>query len=428
MGAAHDTPPTGETEGGRGDGGGPELTALFDNMMQILHETKDAQFRIEIMEKPQIQQFISKHAALLDSSFQQVPMSQTMRSSLQRSDYIFSGIKTFHELNEAFPALLDENGNRKSFEHFLNDVRKIDQTYNRNYLRAEYNFCQTSAAMAAKWEEFMRDGDRYNLQYRTQRDKKVRPEHAALDRVTLPPTDPFWEKYFPPNGWGCRCTVVQVRKKKYPVTPSDDAIRRGEEATAKDKRGVFNFNPGIQRKTFPDYNPYTIKRCRDCDIAKGKLNLAYVPKNELCEACKLLHELQERERQKRLNNEERSRARDYAVAWADRHLPSLQLFSGESKRLLVVNSETGDEIIVNKKFFSETYAKNIRNRKIADTMHLTTLVNEWLPNAEFITEEEGIHHPYPFKVFHANYQGHDIECKAKVLPDGIYLYTMRIIQ
>ena len=36
--------------------------------------------------------------------------------------------------------------------------------------------------MAAKWEGFMQDGDRYNLQYRTQKDDKDRPEYAALDR------------------------------------------------------------------------------------------------------------------------------------------------------------------------------------------------------------------------------------------------------
>ena len=131
-------------------------------------------------------------------------MSDAMRQRLQRSNYIFSGMKTFHELNEAFPSLIDENGNRKPFERFLNDVQKIDRTYNHNYLRAEYNFAQTSATMAAKWEEFQQDGDRYNLQYRTAHDDRVRPEHAALDRVTLPITDPFWESYYPRQGNGTR--------------------------------------------------------------------------------------------------------------------------------------------------------------------------------------------------------------------------------
>nr|DAY06841.1 MAG TPA: minor capsid component [Caudoviricetes sp.] len=258
--------------------------------MQTLYKVEGAQFRIDILETPKMQEFINAHSAALDSSFQKVEMSETMRRRLERSNYIFSGIKTFHELNEAFPSLIDANGNRKPFEQFLNDVQKIDSTYNQNYLRAEYNFVQASAQMAAKWEGFMQDGDRYNLQYRTAGDDKVRPEHAVLNRVTLPITDSFWEEYYPPNGWNCRCTVVQVRKSKYPVTPHDEAMALGEEATGKDTKGIFRFNPGIEQKSVPDYNPYTIRRCRDCDIAKGTLKLTYVPDNELCAACQLIRQ------------------------------------------------------------------------------------------------------------------------------------------
>ena len=266
-----------------------QLSGLFDGMMRTLYSQKGSEFRIEVLAEPKVQEFINAHAGALDSTFKQVEMSDAMRKRLQRSDYIFSGMKTFHELNEAFPSLLDSNGNRKTFEAFLNDVRKIDNTYNSNYLRAEYNFVQSSAEMAAKWERFSEDGDRYNLQYRTAGDGKVRPEHAALNGVTLPPSDPFWEEYYPPNGWNCRCTVVQVRRSKYPATPHDEAMALGEEALQLDTKGIFHFNPGKEDKTVPDYNPYTIRRCRDCDIAKGKIKLAkFIPENELCAACKYL--------------------------------------------------------------------------------------------------------------------------------------------
>lgn len=119
----------------------------------------------------------------------------------------------------------------------------------------------------------------------------MRPEHAALNRVTLPITDSFWETFFPPNGWNCRCTVVQVRKSKYEPTDHDEAMSRGDAATGKDTRGLFRFNPGIQQKAMPDYNPYTIQKCRDCDIAKGKFSLAkpFIPDNEVCAACEILH-------------------------------------------------------------------------------------------------------------------------------------------
>lgn len=266
-----------------------EVSKGFKDAMKVVFNQKGGSFSIDIMADSKVQKLIEAHADVLNRNIQRVEMSETMRKRLTRSNYIFSGMKTFHELNEAFPSLLDSNGNRKTFEAFLNDVRKIDNTYNRGYLRAEYNFVQASAEMAAKWEQFAQDGDRYNLQYRTQHDDKVRPEHAALNGVTLPPSDPFWEEYYPPNGWNCRCTVVQVRKSKYPATPHDEAMALGEEALQRDTKGIFHFNPGKEDKTVPDYNPYTIRRCRDCDIAKGKIKLArFVPENELCEACRLI--------------------------------------------------------------------------------------------------------------------------------------------
>lgn len=268
-----------------------EVSKGFKDAMKAIFNQKGSSFSIDIMADGNVQNLIEAHAGVLDRNLQRLEMSDLMRQRLTRSNYIFSGLKAFHELNETFPSLLDENGNKKTFERFLNDVRKIDETYNSNYLRAEYNFVQASAEMAAKWEKFMEDGDHYYLQYRTQHDDKVRPEHASLDRVTLPPTDSFWESYYPPNGWNCRCTVVQVLKRKYEPTPHDEAMSLGEDALQTDKKGIFRFNSGKEQKTVPDYNPYTIKRCRDCDIAKGKLDLDRKPvaDNELCAACRLVH-------------------------------------------------------------------------------------------------------------------------------------------
>lgn len=267
-----------------------QLSELFDRMMQTLFRQQGAHLDIEVLETPKMQEFIEAHASVLDSSFEKVKMSDLMRRRLTRSNYIFSGMKTFHELNEAFPSLLDEDGSRKPFERFLNDVRKIDEKYNGNYLRAEYNFVVSSAEMAARWEGFMEDGDRYHLQYRTANDGKVRPEHAAMHGITLPPSDSFWEEFYPPNGWNCRCTVIQVRKSKHPATDHEEAMALGELATGRDSKGIFRFNPGKEGKSVPDYNPYTIRKCKSCDIAKGKLNTAkpFIPENEMCAACKLI--------------------------------------------------------------------------------------------------------------------------------------------
>ena len=271
-----------------------DLTKKYKNALKAMFRQEGSTFTVDILGNKDVQEFISTHATMLNNSFKQVKMSDKMRERLTRSNYIFSGIKTFHELNEAFPSMLDENGNKKPFERFLNDVRKINDTYNANYLHAEYNFVQASATMAAKWEQFSEDGDRYYLQYRTAKDDKVRPEHAALDGVTLPMSDSFWETYYPPNGWNCRCTVVQVRKQKYPATEHAEAMSRGEEAMNGERYNIFRFNSGKQGKTMPDYNPYTIKRCNDCDVAKGgNTKLGFVPDYQLCQGCIMIRKCSE---------------------------------------------------------------------------------------------------------------------------------------
>lgn len=396
--------------------------------MRTLHQQTGAQLNVQILAEDSVQQFIRQHAAILDSAFQTTPMSQEMRTKLQHSDYIFSGIKTFHELNEAFPSLIDDNGKRKPFERFFNDVRTINDTYNRNYLYAEYNFAHAAADIAAKWDLFD-DSDTYLLQYRTAGDAKVRPEHAELNGVTLPKSDPFWDTYCPPNGWNCRCSVVEVRKGKYKQTPHEQAMARGARATLNDTKRMFQFNPGKQQKTFPDYNPYTIRQCNSCDIAKGKNNLAFIPQNELCQACQLLHHIRVAEQQRPVTSDERRQIAKSATAWAKKHLEEVVLENGTvAKRLYIKNDETGDTLILNRDFFSETFAKNNRrkNNRLAETMQYATQIQEWLPTAIFIKEEDGIDHPEPFKVYHATHNGVKLECKAILRQSGLYLYTMRI--
>lgn len=176
--------------------------------------------------------------------------------ALENNAFVFSGLKTYHSLNEVGLSLIGDNGGIKPFEKFHEDVVKIDAKYNRNYLYAEYNHAVTSSQIAAKWHDFEQDGDRYDLQYRTAGDERVRSDHQLLHNITLPPSDPFWSQYMPPNGWNCRCTVVQVRKNKYPTSDSAKAIEIGEQITAEPKKQMFRFNPGKDLKLYPDKHPY----------------------------------------------------------------------------------------------------------------------------------------------------------------------------
>ena len=404
-----------------------KLGGKFDKMMKALFRQKGAQLDIDILASDEAQDFITTHAGILDSSFEKVEMSDLMRERLTRSDYIFSGMKAFHEMNEAFPSLLDDSGERKPFERFLNDVRKLDETYNAHYLHAEYNFVHASAQMAAKWEEFEEDGDRYYLQYRTQHDDKVRPEHAALDRVTLPMSDPFWESYYPPNGWNCRCTVAQVLKWKYEKTDSQEAMNRGKEALDGEKYNIFKFNSGKQGKAMPDYNPYTIKRCNDCSVAKGgNTKLAFVPESDLCAACKVIHQAQENRRNPRLRREEYNRVLSIASNWANDNLDTVTINGQTSKRTTMKTSDN-HTIFIGKKFFSEAANKAKNDPKLAHFLKVATELKKWLPDAARTRIEDGYDHPYQFSVYRVRYQEQTIEFKCK-MTNGEILYTMKIME
>ena len=48
------------------------------------------------------------------------------------------------------------------------------------------------------------------LMYDAVDDEATRDEHAAWDGVVLPVGDPWWNTHTPPNGWNCRCSVIQL--------------------------------------------------------------------------------------------------------------------------------------------------------------------------------------------------------------------------
>lgn len=201
-------------------------------------------------------------ASALDAGIQDNRPSEVMVNALRNDVFVFSGLKTHATLKEASELLLTADNKIKPYSQFEADVLSIHQAYNVQYLEPEYIFATSSAEMAAKWADLEKGSDRYNLQYRTAQDDRVRKWHAALADTTLPDTDPFWNNYYPPNGWRCRCTVVQVRIGKYPESDSQKAIAAGEKATTRiDKKGnnadeIFRFNPGKQKVIFPPHHPY----------------------------------------------------------------------------------------------------------------------------------------------------------------------------
>lgn len=50
----------------------------------------------------------------------------------------------------------------------------------------------------------------WGYKYVTVEDSRVRPTHAILDGVCLPKDHPFWQLFYPPNGFNCRCQAIPI--------------------------------------------------------------------------------------------------------------------------------------------------------------------------------------------------------------------------
>lgn len=52
------------------------------------------------------------------------------------------------------------------------------------------------------------------LFYSTMKDVRVRPAHRRWEGICLPVDHPWWTTHTPPNGWRCRCLVLQLSQKE----------------------------------------------------------------------------------------------------------------------------------------------------------------------------------------------------------------------
>ena len=69
-----------------------------------------------------------------------------------------------------------------------------------------------TAYMAGRWEK-LKTFPYLRYQHNTQ--KNPREDHKAWDGKIIPTNDPWWQTHYPPNGWGCRCSVTGVSEARF---------------------------------------------------------------------------------------------------------------------------------------------------------------------------------------------------------------------
>lgn len=173
-----------------------------------------------------------------------------MLSKLTENVFQFSSAKCYQELNDITQLLRDGDGKLREFNDFREEVEKLDAKYNGTWLETEYNTAIGSATTAARWTEFQKEKKYFPmLQYQTIGDDKVRESHAALDGVKKHVDSDFWKTYYPPNGWNCRCEVLQLPDAEAPETPEEKITRPGVQS-------MFRTNLAESGLIFPKGHPY----------------------------------------------------------------------------------------------------------------------------------------------------------------------------
>lgn len=165
-------------------------------------------------------QFARSRKVLLPAEYYSLDLTSRQYAStvsyLAGLDQIESVLSSAYKVLESggtfadFQKLVDESGIELSEAHLDNVFRtNIQNAYARG-----------------KWSHQQQNKDkRPYLEYMAINDSRVRPSHLALDGVIRHIDDPFWQKYYVPNGFRCRCTTNAITEKqaiRKGITPDDD--------------------------------------------------------------------------------------------------------------------------------------------------------------------------------------------------------------
>jgi len=134
-------------------------------------------------------------------------------------------------------------------------------------LKTIYQVNMQTSYMVGRYRTQLDNADnRPYWQYVAIMDKRTRPEHAELNERTFRYDDPFWDSFYPPNGWRCRCRVRALSKDDLNDSAADSSkgqlsqeMQLVTKKTGEMKPVTIYTDPLTNHKIAPDvgwsYNP-----------------------------------------------------------------------------------------------------------------------------------------------------------------------------
>ena len=147
--------------------------------------------------------------------------------------FAVSGIAKGSELESVFEGLLSAMENGDTYQEFKTGLSDVWERRGWTGLRAWRidNIFRTNiqtAFHAGRYNQMMQVAEtRPYWMYDAVNDSRTRPTHRALDGKIYRSDNPFWDSWYPPNGFRCRCGVTTLSAaeiKRDGLTVSDKNI------------------------------------------------------------------------------------------------------------------------------------------------------------------------------------------------------------
>lgn len=122
-------------------------------------------------------------------------------------------------------------------------------------LRIIYDANLRSARAAGQWARINRTKKALPyLQYNLGVAENHRPHHEAKAGLIRPVDDPFWDSWYPPSGWGCKCWVRQITRgeaESFGISPAPKITMKTivNKRTGVIKEIPAGIDPGWDRNT-----------------------------------------------------------------------------------------------------------------------------------------------------------------------------------
>ena len=230
---------------------------------------------------------------LINSANADIDNETAFIDALKHSADVFSLHRSANQCALLTEAMLDSDGNLKSFEQFKKDTQAINNHYNKAWLRTEYDTAVLRAQMGADWKMFQRDADVLpNLRWMPTTSVSPRDEHKVFwsQGLTLPIDDKFWNKHRPGDQWNCKCWLEQTDAE--PTAPED----MPDSADMPEPKAGLRGNPAKTKEIFSQDHPHFPNKCATCHLntdgkVHGVKNLKTVKDSDAtkgdCDKCKM---------------------------------------------------------------------------------------------------------------------------------------------